>query len=171
MGLLLCAEASIRLTAQLHTSSSTWGVSTNEPASRSTAHRSPPYTLCSESEAKRLVQALEMVPNPLATQKMAEAHLDRKLLMKPITWKLGKKESVPASRCASTSGKRSRCCWLCSRLHSSWRSVKGTGLGIAVEPDVNMMSARSSGCAMESACKNDALGEVRLRAGSTSLAA
>ena len=58
-----------QLIAQMHTSSSTCGVSTDEPASRRTAHRSAPYTLCSQSEAKRLVQAFRMVPNALVQQK------------------------------------------------------------------------------------------------------
>ena len=81
-------------------------------ASRCTAHRTP---------AKRL---------------------KRKLLVKPITWKLGSSESVPAVGCAKVPLlPRS----FCAQFHRRPACVRGTPLGAEVEPDVNMMSASEPG--------------------------
>eukprot|EP00966_Prymnesium_polylepis_P078706 1824167-Prymnesium_polylepis.1 len=63
---------------------------------------------------------------------MPAYRLNRKLFVNPITWKLGRNESVPALGAPASPGDTAR---FCSQFHSSPLCVSGTALGVDVEPE------------------------------------
>ena len=79
--------------------------------------------------------------------KIPARRLNKKLLMKPTTWKLGRKESVPAAPWKNTSP-----CTLCRCLqfHRTCSWVSGTPLAFPVDPEVNMINATPSAAAADS---------------------